>query len=114
MARFYVSAKTEHWDLYQWLKTRPWIKTDRQAAYMTGYYVGILQEITNLWESNMWSMRKRGTYKTIWWRQKITREFTELFYRNGEGFVDMIFIHTSEIAWRYNWKGDEIKVEVKL
>lgn len=114
MARYYFSEDSDPWKLYQWLKGRPWVKNDRTAAYLTGYYIGVQQEIMNIWNSNMWSRRKLGTFKTVWWRERLTREFTEVFYRNGEGFVDVIIVHTPEVAWRYDWKGNEIKVEVKL
>ena len=113
MARYYFSEDSDAWELYQWLKGRPWVKNDRQAAYMAGYYIGVHQEIMNIWNSNMWSRRKLGTVKTVWWRERLTREFTEVFYKNGEGFVDVVIIHTPEVAWRYNWKGNEINIEVK-
>jgi hypothetical protein len=110
MARFYVDYKTEQWDLYEWLKSRPWIKNEKSAAFMAGYVLGILQEITNVWESGLWQRRRAGTFRTYWERQEITREITELFFRNGEGFIDTIVVSTPEIAWRYNWRGKKVYV----
>lgn len=111
MARFYVNAETEQWDLYEWLKSRPWIKNEKSAAFMAGYVLGILQEITNVWESGLWRRRKAGTFRTYWERQEIVREISELFFRNGEAFVDVIVISTPEITWYNNWKGDRVYVK---
>jgi hypothetical protein len=40
------------------------------------------------------------------------RTIKEPFFRNGEGFVDVITIYTPELAWRYNWKGDQLYVNI--
>jgi len=111
MATFIFSDNSKIRELYVWLQKRPWTENKVQAAYMTGYIAGVHREIMTVWESNLWSRRKAGTWITYWFRERITRDITELFFRNGEGFVDRIVVQTPEVLWYYNWKGDVVYVD---
>jgi hypothetical protein len=112
MARFYFSDKTEGKELYEWIKSRPWCKNDKVAAFMVGQVIGMHSEMMKVWESGFWKQRKAGTFRTYWCRPSIVRTIKEPFFRNGEGFVDVITIYTPELAWRYNWKGDQLYVNI--
>ena len=110
MATFYYTSEEQQQELYDWLKTRPWVKSKVVAAMMAGYVLGVYSEILNVWEMNFWTKRFAGTWRVYWIKEVIEREVKEIFYRNREGFVDNIVIRTPELCWYIDYKGRRVYV----
>lgn len=111
MARFYYTSEKQQQELYDWLKTRPWVKRKTVAAMLAGYVLGIYTEIMSVWDQPFWTNRAAGTWRVYWKKDVIVREIKEIFYRNGEGFVDHIIIQTPKLCWYNDYKGDRVYVK---
>lgn len=111
MARFYYTSEKQQQELYDWLKTRPWVKRKTVAVMMAGYVLGLYAEIMHVWDQPFWTKRTAGTWRVYWKKDTIVREITEVFYKNGEGFVDRIVIMTPKLCWYNDYKGERVYVQ---